>query len=246
MKRLFLLSIFTLLSCLGIYAVNYGVTVRGVLITDSNHNDVLGDGGSVKASLYDNEMTITLNNASFVYNGLSLSITENSDADFVTLLVKGNNTFTATNNRGNIVTFKNLDIVGSGTLTLQGGSYAILSHNKDVTVATHLNIDAPAGFTSDGSGTLEFTSVSEVNIEPTTIGAITDFGQIRLSGVEMLQPTSYSIAGGSLKDKSGNIYKGAVKIGKNEPEPEPEVKYGVSIAGVEVTSKNCKGVLGVK
>lgn len=244
MRRLLLLPIVALLCCLGMHAASYGVTVKGVTIDDSNRTDVLNDGGTVSATMYGGELVITLNNAKIVRPNMILYVSDSCPASFVTVRVNGDNTFTAYNNMGAIYTEKPIEFTGKGKLTVQAGSYAIMSRGHNVAISTNLDIDAPTGITSTGIGILDFTSTCAVNIKETTYGAITDFSQIRFSGVEVLQPASYSVAGGSLKDKSGNIYKGVVKIGKNEPEPEPEVKYGVSIAGTEVTNKNCNDVLG--
>lgn len=112
--------------------------VGGVMVTEDNAGDVLGDGGKV---VYDMEnKVLTLNNANITAIEGSAGLA-NSSVEGLTIRLVGTNTVSS---QGNYVGFgmsKKTTITGDGKLILNGGSAGIYL-NKSQLVIAHCTVEA--------------------------------------------------------------------------------------------------------
>lgn len=92
------------------FAADYSVTINGIVITDSNANDVLGD-GTVSYDADTNTLTL---------NGANLTQIQNTTGEAFTIKVSGNNTVAITSGTTNLIeTNAPLIINGDAQATLK-------------------------------------------------------------------------------------------------------------------------------
>ena len=161
----------------------YPIYVRGIQVTDTNKDDVLVDGGSVKYDSTTN--TLTLTNAYITYNGgdtiytrqqdlivelhgvnIVKSTSTGNDCAFNTIsggnmTFRGTGSLTASGKYGGIYGFNNITIE-SGTINATG-NIAGISSNRGALTITGGNVEATAktsggyGIGRDHGGTLSLT-----------------------------------------------------------------------------------------
>lgn len=189
-------------------------------------------------------MTVTFNGANLYTPGpfTEMLYVEDGCKYDVTVKVVGNNTF---NCEGPCFFAPKLVIQGTPgcSLTMTSkNNYAMNINNGDLII-----LDMPEMNITGDNGAINGNDGGNLNIFNSTLtikdtdtfspAAIKGFKAMNLNGCGFLSPAGGSFKNGRVYDKEGNLYKGVVKIG-------PAVKYGLTIAGVEVTSDNCTDVLG--
>ena len=126
-----------------------GLSVAGNRVTEANKDDVLSDGGSVRAA-YDvdaNQVTLTLTNANITYGSVAIQI--NSDIPLVIELV-GENQITATGSRECIYYANDLTIQGSGTLELNSAGGNSIANTMRGSGPSTLVISGVSSLTANG------------------------------------------------------------------------------------------------
>lgn len=138
------------LSLVFVSAEDYGITICGTAVTDSNASDVFGDG---TVSYDASTQTLTLKNADFAYYGLSAIYAEHD----LTISLDGDSTVTAVAGKGKSprgaihVNDGELTITGEGSLNVSysGGEaekYASgIYASADITITGGANVTATGG-----------------------------------------------------------------------------------------------------
>lgn len=126
------------------------LTVAGTKVTETNKDDILGDGGSVKAA-YDadaNQVTLTLTNANISYKSMAVYIS--STVPMVIDLVGENEISVISGSQDCIYFTNNLTIQGSGSLVLNSAGGSGISNSARGTDPSSLVISGVSSLTANG------------------------------------------------------------------------------------------------
>ncbi len=234
----FLIAIFFIALAGNITAqTDYGIYIAGVKVTSANCDSITGANISGSVSYHHESKTLTLDNASI--NG---DITFGGVED-ITITLVGENTII-----GGIWSVR-------GTKTIKGtGSLKATKlncSNEQNTIIEDCTIDINIAtynwaMYSDGDGSN--LTIRNANLSSEGGVAIGDFADIELIGCEIVEPVNAQIidnefegdAGKYICDADSNVAKKVV-IKKIDT-----IDYGITIAGVEVTSVNCNNITGAK
>ena len=226
---------------------SYTITINGVYITDENCNDLSvidGVSGTVK---YDPETnTLTLENATIETANSCLLIYETAGLN---IKVIGENHITSTSSTATgIYCNKTLSITGSGTLYLDG-MHALRGENIIIdgctvnainTTSKNLFVGIRGKNSTSSTLTVRNANVTIENSDNKwcTMYSIIDFSSLVLEGCALTLPegaafddTLHAVA------LNGEIVNSKVVI---EKITEDTIRYGIKIAGTEITNKNCE------
>ena len=226
---------------------SYTITINGVYITDENCNDLSvidGVSGTVK---YDPETnTLTLENATIETANSCLLIYETAGLN---IKVIGENHITSTSSTATgIYCNKTLSITGSGTLYLDG-MHALRGENIIIdgctvnainTTSKNLFVGIKGKNSTSSTLTVRNANVTIENSDNKwcTMYSIIDFSSLVLEGCALTLPegaafddTLHAVA------LNGEIVNSKVVI---EKITEDTIRYGIKIAGTEITNKNCE------
>lgn len=246
MKKIYVIFAL-LLTAIAVNAAQYSLTVKNVIVTDDNKNDILGDG---KVKFDNGTNTLTFTDADITYNEyivyVSTTWKENLNIKF-----EGKNTFTTTGNNSCIsFACKQQEVklwsdeytMGSLTINVtdaEKGCQGIenLGHNNITLLRLDLNINVPK---TDGIGPLNSgATVEKLTIDKCNVAIKAGRAALRFKEVELIDShyqEGYAING---EKTSGCTYDGTVmkevRVGEDT--------YGIWVLGEEVTAKNKHNIL---
>lgn len=234
MRMFFMLVIMMMSSALAMAQDSYGFKIADVEVTSENSADLsVIEGVEGKISYNPETNTLTMQDATIdnVDNGIFI----NSSSEGLNIEVLGDNSIT-TENVCITGWASPCRIGGSGTLRLKSAESAgIYAYNSQaVIVGIKLYTEGLYGIGGNNGESGEMLSLRNVYVEATgSNGSICDFQNVVLDGCSITQPEGAAFeAGLHAVALNGAVVKDKVVI-------EPELKkYGIRIAGVEVTEAN--------
>ena len=212
---------------------SYGIKIAGVDVTALNYEDLsVIDGVDGKISYNPETNTLTMEDVTI--NGADINGILNKDVKGLKINLVGNNTITTTN--ACISIFEPYTISGSGTLRLKS------SDNCGIFLPSSLTVEGVtiyaegkwgiAGQVFQKSGNV--LTICNAYVEVTgSKGSVGDLENLILDGCSITQPS-----GAEFDAQSHSVLlNGELVTDKVVIEPD---SYGFKIAGVKVTSLNCK------
>ena len=216
---------------------NYGFSIAGVMITPENYNKLNKIDGVRGELKYDRASKIlTLENVKITPPKGKIAI-ENTDAVGLKIVVSGNNELT-TNNADGIAFRASATITGEGELRVktEGNNCAVYVRGEEVT----LTVENTTLFAEGNNGILghkNFFTYGKLIVRNAMVNAkgrdghaIIDLDEFRLEKSSFVLPE-----GGAWDANQHAVMAGSAKAKEVRIEPN----YGLYIAGVAVTSKNC-------
>ncbi|MFU2357858.1 MAG: hypothetical protein ACM679_02680 [Bacteroidales bacterium] len=233
MRMFFMLILMMMSSALAMAQDSYGLKIAGVEVTSEKCKDLsVIEGVEGKISYNPETNTLTMQDATIdnVDNGIFINSSEGLNIE-----VLGDNSIT-TENVCITGWASPCRIGGSGTLRLKSAESAgIYAYNSQaVIVGIKLYTEGLYGIGGNNGESGEMLSLRNVYVEATgSNGSICDFQNVVLDGCSITQPAGAAFeAGLHAVALNGAVVKDKVVI-------EPELKkYGIRIAGVEVTEAN--------
>ena len=217
-------------------AYQYDLYVCGIRVNNGNAPDIMGDG---VFAYNDYNKTLTIHGDYNFPDGYDYIIYNKNIEDF-TLRVRKDSTITGNVSKDVIRSDKDMTIVGPGDLTLVSGNRdcIYMPYQSDLTLEhVTLNLTGVHGLLGSYSAGTKLTVNESTVIADTTQGAITSFTRgITLNDCEFTKPTTAKIKNGNVQTSTGDII--------NDLTIEPMKHYGITVAGVEVTSLNQHNILG--
>ena len=216
----------------------YGFSIAGIKVTNTNYENLSDLAGVEGTITYDPTANkLTLDNASVTASS-AFSAIENTGCENLEIEVIGNNTLT-----GGEIAFDNISattISGTGTLNIKSKrSAAVYLEGAPLTIKNcKVYVEGTWGIAGDQE--TEELNVSDAYLETTgTQGSICVIAALNLENCSIIQPT------GAAFDAAihGVAADGALVTEKVVISKEATFeKYGFSLAGIEVTSSNCKNL----
>ena len=214
----------------------YGLSIAGVKVTSINYKDLsVIEGVDGKVSYDPETKTLILEDAS-IAGGEICGISSYTD---LTCIVKGD--VSITSSRWNAMRFDNkATIKGDGRLTLKSQKHCaiILATPASLTIdGCTVQAEGRWGIAdqNNGASSVPLTVKNASITVKGTDGAICDLASLTLEGCEITKP-----AGAVWNDKEHSLCDAAGNVITDEVVITPTAKkYGLKIAGVEVTSDNC-------
>ena len=219
---------------------SYGIKIAGKDVTSLNYKDLsVIDGVDGKISYNPKTKTLTMEDVT-IKTGENVGILNNAVRGLKINLV-GNNTITITSSEACISILEPSTISGSGTLRLKS------SGNCGLFLPSSLAVEGIslytrglwgiAGRVSQKSGNV--LTIRNAYVEATgSKGSIIDVEGLLLDGCSITQPTGAAF--------DANVHAVALndEVVTDKVVVEPD-SYGIQIAGVDVTSLNCKDLSGI-
>ena len=234
--RMFLTLVLIMMSSAFVMAQeNYGFKVAGVDVTNDNYLNLTGISGvSGKVYFDPNTRTLTLDNATIEADGSNAIL--NQDCDNLLIKLIGTNTINVTNSAG-IYLQKETSILGtSGSkLTITSNKGAVLFENSPLEINNcWLEVEGKWGISAGNNVAEEVLKIRNSHVEAKgTSGSICDIANLELYYCSIIQPDG---AWFSTQNKAV-VLNSEMVTDKVVIEPNG---YGIKIAGVDVTSLNCK------
>ena len=233
--RMFLTLVLIMMSSAFVMAQeNYGFKVAGVYVTSDNYLDLTEISGvSGKVYFDPNTRTLTLDNATIEADGSNAIL--NQDCDYLVIELIGTNTINVTNSAG-IYLQKETSILGtSGSkLTIKSNKGAVLFENSPLEINNcWLEVEGKWGISAGNNVAEEVLKIRNSHVEAKgTSGSICDISGLKLEGSYIYSPSNAAYDA----DTKSVAVNGVTVTKKVVIEPG----YGIKIAGVDVTKKNCK------
>lgn len=233
--RMFLTLVLIMMSSAFVMAQeNYGFKVAGVYVTSDNYLDLTEiNGVSGKVYFDPNTRTLTLDNATIEADGSNAIL--NQDCDYLVIELIGTNTINVTNSAG-IYLQKETSILGtSGSkLTITSNKGAVLFENSPLEINNcWLEVEGKWGISAGNNVAEEVLKIRNSHVEAKgTSGSICDISGLKLEGSYIYSPSNAAYDA----DTKSVAVNGVTVTKKVVIEPG----YGIKIAGVDVTKKNCK------
>ena len=233
MRMFFMLILMMMSSALAMAQDSYGLKIAGVEVTSENCKDLsVIEGVEGKISYNPETNTLTMQDATIdnVDNGIFINSSEGLNIE-----VLGDNSIT-TENVCITGWASPCRIGGSGTLRLKSAESAgIYAYNSQaVIVGIKLYTEGLYGIGGNNGESGEMLSLRNVYVEATgSNGSLCDFQNVVLDGCSITQPAGAAF--------DANVHAVALNgaVVKDKVVIEPELKkYGIRIAGVEVTEAN--------
>ncbi|MBQ7265816.1 MAG: hypothetical protein IJS61_06930 [Firmicutes bacterium] len=238
----------------------YYLWVKGVQVTSSNANDILGDG---VFSYNADTKTLTIS-GDCTYTGNYHKLISNSGIKGLTINVAKDSTLKLSSNSDMISsvigTDNDMTITGSGKLTLisenstSESSCGISVSYKSTLTLENASIEIIeksiySSYGIRGSGTEKcIIKNSDINIDTDdTKGiAINDFIELELYDCKAVSPEYAVLKGASYYDTAGKTKLSDVKIGcsQGSNEVSENIEYDILIDNIIVTSENAEDILG--
>ena len=217
----------------------YGLKIAGVDVTKKNYKDLsVIDGVDGKISYNPETKTLTMEDVTINIVGENAGIW-NKEVKGLKINLVGNNTITSSN--ACISINKTSTISGSGTLRLKS------SDNCGLYLPSSLAVEGISLYTEGSWGIAGYASQKSGNVlticnayvEATgSSGSICDLQNLVLDGCSITQPTGAAF--------DANVH--AVALNGEAVTDKVVIEsdsYGIKIAGVDVTKKNCKDLSGI-
>lgn len=216
----------------------YGFSIAGIKVTSTNYENLSDFAGVEGTITYDPTANkLTLDNASVTASS-AFSAIENTGCENLEIEVIGNN-----NIKGGEIAFDNISattISGTGSLNIKSErSAAVYLEGAPLTIK-NCKVYAAGTWGIAGDQETEGLNISDAYLEATgTQGSICAIAALNLENCSVTQPT------GAVFDAAvhgvavdGTLVTEKVVISKEATFE----KYGFSLAGIEVTSSNCKNL----
>jgi len=233
--RMFLTLVLIVMSSAFVMAQeNYGFKVAGVDVTSDNYLDLSKISGvSGKVYFDPNTRTLTLDNATIEADGSNAIL--NQDCDYLVIELIGTNTINVTNSAG-IYLQQETSILGtSGSkLTITNDKGAVLFENSPLEINNcWLEVEGKWGISASNNEAAEVLTIRNSHVEAKgTSGSICD-----ISGLKLEESYIYSPSNAAYDADTKSVAVNGVTVTKKVV---IEPGYGIKIAGVDVTKKNCK------
>ena len=234
MRMFFMLVIMMMSSAFAMAQETYGIKIAGEDITGYNRYDLTEISGvSGKVSFDPNTRTLTLNNATIEANDYNAIL--NETCDYLSIELIGTNTIYVTGAAG--IKLKEETTIWSnsgGKLSVKSDGCALLFGGCPLEISNcWLEAEGAWGISANNNVAEEVLTIRNSHVEAKgSTGSICDIANLVLEGCSITQPD------GAVFDAKNNavVLNGEMVTDKVVIVP----RYGVQIAGVDVTALNCK------
>ena len=233
--RMFLTLVLIMMSSAFVMAQeNYGFKVAGVDVTNDNYLDLTEISGvSGKVYFDPNTRTLTLDNATIEADGSNAIL--NETCDYLSIELIGTNNFDVTDFAG--ITLKEETTIWShcgGKLSVKSNKCAVFVRGCPLEISNcWLEVEGIWGISANDNVAEEVLKIRNSHVEATgSEGSICDIAGLELDGCHIDIPSNAAYDA----DTKSVAVNGVTVKEKVVIEPG----YGFKIAGVDVTSLNCK------
>ena len=234
MRMFFMLVIMMMASAFAMAQGKYGFKVAGVDVTNDNYLDLTEiNGVSGKVYFDPNTRTLTLDNATIEANDCNAIL--NETCDYLTIELIGTNNIDVTGAAG--INLKEETTIWSnsgGKLSVKSDGCALLFGGCPLEISNcWLEAEGAWGISARNNVAEEVLTIRNSHVEAKgSTGSICDIANLVLEGCSITQPD------GALFSTQNNavVLNGEMVTDKVVIVPS----YGIKIAGVDVTSLNCK------
>ena len=234
MRMFFMLVIMMMSSAFAMAQETYGIKIAGEDITGYNRYDLTEISGvSGKVYFDPNTRTLTLDNATIEANDCNAIL--NETCDYLSIELIGTNTINVTNSPG--IYLKEETTIWSnsgGKLSVKSDGCALLFGGCPLEISNcWLEAEGAWGIYANNNVAEEVLTIRNSHVEAKgSTGSICDIANLVLEGCSITQPD------GAVFDAKNNavVLNGEMVTDKVVIVP----RYGVQIAGVDVTALNCK------
>ena len=234
MRMFFMLVIMMMTSAFAMAQGKYGFKVAGVDVTNDNYLDLTEiNGVSGKVYFYPNTRTLTLDNATIEAHDCNAIL--NETCDYLTIELIGTNNINVTGAAG--INLKEETTIWSnsgGKLSVKSDGCALLFGGCPLEISNcWLEAEGAWGISARNNVAEEVLTIRNSHAEAKgSTGSICDIANLVLEGCSITQPD------GALFSTQNNavVLNGEMVTDKVVIVPS----YGIKIAGVDVTSLNCK------
>lgn len=235
MRMFLMLMIMMMSSAFAMAQETYGIKVAGEDITGYNRYDLTEISGvSGKVYFDPNTRTLTLDNATIEANDCNAIL--NETCDYLTIELIGTNTIDVTGAAG--INLKEETAIWSNSgakLSVKSDLCALLLSGCPLEINNcWLEAEGAWGISSSYNEAADVLTIRNSHVEATgSTGSICDIANLVLDNCSIIQPN------GAEFDAQNNavVLNGEMVTDKVVIEPD---NYGIRIAGVDVTSLNCK------
>ena len=234
MRMFLMLMIMMMTSAFAMAQGKYGFKVAGVDVTNDNYLDLTEiNGVSGKVYFDPNTRTLTLDNATIEANDYNAIL--NETCDYLTIELIGTNTIYVTGAAG--INLKEETTIWSnsgGKLSVKSNGCALLFGGCPLEISNcWLEVEGDWGISANNNVAEEVLTIRNSHVEAKgSTGSICDIANLVLDYCSIKQPDGALF---STKNKAV-VLNDEMVTDKVVIEPY----YGIKIAGVDVTKKNCK------
>ena len=235
MRMFLMLMIMMMSSAFAMAQETYGIKIAGEDITSYNRYDLTEISGvSGKVSFDPNTRTLTLDNATIEADGYNAIL--NETCDYLSIELIGTNTINVTNSAGIKLLEETAIWSNSGAkLSVKSDACALLFGGCPLEINNcWLEAEGVWGISANSNVAEEVLTIRNSHVEAKgSTGSICDIAGLVLDNCSITQPS------GAEFDAQNNavVLNGKMVTDKVVIEPD---NYGIQIAGVDVTSLNCK------
>ena len=236
MRMFFMLVIMMMSSAFAMAQGKYGFKVAGVDVTNDNYLDLsVINGVSGKVYFDPNTRTLTLDNATIEAD--DINAIRNETCDYLTIELIGTNTINVTGVASGMTLEEETTIWSNcgGKLSVKSDRCAVLFRGCPLEISNcWLEAEGAWGISANDNVAEEVLKIRNSHVEATgSKGSICDIANLVLEGCSITQPT------GAAFDTNKRAVALNDKKVTDKVVIEPD-SYDVQIAGVDVTSLNCK------
>lgn len=234
MRMFFMLVIMMMSSAFAMAQETYGIKIAGEDITGYNRYDLTEISGvSGKVSFDPNTRTLTLDNATIEANDYNAIL--NETCDYLSIELIGTNTIYVTGAAG--IKLKEETTIWSnsgGKLSVKSDGCALLFGGCPLEISNcWLEAEGAWGISANNNVAEEVLTIRNSHVEAKgSTGSICDIANLVLEGCSITQPDGAWFS----TQNNAVVLNGEMVTDKVVIVP----RYGVQIAGVDVTSLNCK------
>ena len=234
MRMFFMLVIMMMTSAFAMAQETYGIKIAGEDITGYNRYDLTEISGvSGKVSFDPNTRTLTLDNATIEANDYNAIL--NETCDYLSIELIGTNTIYVTGAAG--IKLKEETTIWSssgGKLSVKSDGCALLFGGCPLEISNcWLEAEGAWGISANNNVAEEVLTIRNSHVEAKgSTGSICDIANLVLEGCSITQPDGAWFS----TQNNAVVLNGEMVTDKVVIVP----RYGVQIAGVDVTSLNCK------
>ncbi len=234
MRMFFMLVIMMMSSAFAMAQGKYGFKVAGVDVTNDNYLDLTEiNGVSGKVYFDPNTRTLTLDNATIEANDYNAIL--NETCDYLTIELIGTNTIYVTGAAG--INLKEETTIWSnsgGKLSVKSDGCALLFGGCPLEISNcWLEAEGAWGISANNNVAEEVLTIRNSHVEAKgSTGSICDIANLVLEGCSITQPDGAWFS----TQNNAVVLNGEMVTDKVVIVPS----YGIKIAGVDVTSLNCK------
>ena len=236
MRMFFMLVIMMMSSAFAMAQGKYGFKVAGVDVTNDNYLDLTEiNGVSGKVYFDPNTRTLTLDNATIEAD--DINAIRNETCDYLTIELIGTNTINVTGVASGMTLEEETTIWSNcgGKLSVKSDRCAVLFRGCPLEISNcWLEAEGAWGISANDNVAEEVLKIRNSHVEATgSKGSICDIANLVLEGCSITQPN-----GAEFDAKNNAVALNDKKV-TDKVVIEPD-SYDVQIAGVDVTSLNCK------